>query len=251
MNFRRMIMFAFLYIPYGFRKITRTGVFGHYRAVYIDGPIPADGNPLKAALIKHHVKQFNEASCSVASVVSVINAIRDVYKGAPPPISQMDILEAVRTIHWKERMSDKGYKGRRGLPLITFGEVVISSLNTYKISHKYVEIVQAQKNTDQSEKIKRILWDRLNNYEKKGEGLIIAHFDQGAYVPGLNIPHISPVGGFDDKTGKVTILDVDITQERPYMIDFDTFYKGLSSDYNPLFRRFGFGNGGYVYIQLC
>ena len=251
MNFRRMMIFSLLYIPYGFRKITRTGVFGRHKASYIDGPIPSDGNPLKAALIKHHVKQFHEASCSVASVVTVVNAIREVYKDAPPPISQMDILEKVRTAHWKERMSsDKGYKGRRGLPLNTFGEVVIDSLNAYDIAYKTVEIIQAQKNTNSSDNIRKALWNRLDGFEKKGNGLIIAHFDQGAYVPGLNIPHISPVGGFNDKTGKVIILDVDYTQEKPYAIDFDIFYKGLSSEYNLLFKRFGFGNGGYVYIHL-
>jgi len=250
MNLRRMVIFPLLHIPYAYHKMTHTGAFGPQRAIYIDGPIHSNGNPLKAALLKHHVKQFHEASCSVASVVTVINAIREVYEGASTPITQMEILETVRAAHWKERMTDRGYKGRRGLPLITFGEVVISSLNAYNISHKFVEIVQAPKNSDSSKEVKKNLKGRLENFEKMGDGLVIAHFDQGAFVPELNIPHISPVGGFDKKSEKVTVLDVDTTQEKPYSVDFNAFYMGLSSNYNPLFRRFGFDNGGYVYIKL-
>ncbi len=250
MKLRRIIILAYLYVPYCLHKITGTGAFGRHQRENIDGPIQSDGNSLKSALIKHHVKQFHESSCSVASVVSVVNAIRDEQGDAPMPVSQMDILEKVRTANWKERMSKKGHNGKRGLPLPVLSEVVKSSLKAYGIAYKAFETIQAQKNSKQSEGIKEVLWKRLNDFEKKGDCLIIAHFDQGAYVPTLNIPHISPVGGFDTQNGDVTILDVDPLQEKPYKITFDTFYKGLSSNYHHFFRPFGFGSGGYVFIKL-
>jgi hypothetical protein len=248
MNLRRIIIHAYLYIPYCFHKITGTGAFGRHKAAYIHGPIQNDGNPLKAALLKHHVKQFHESSCSVASVVSVVNAIRSVQVDRPVPISQLDILEKVRTTNWKERMTANGYKGRRGIPLPLLGEIVKSSLDAYEIQYKAVATVPAPKNTDQSEKIRKILWQRLHDFEKRGDCLIIAHFDQGVYVPTLNIPHISPVGGFDTTNGDVIVLDVDPQQGKPYKISFDRFYKGLSSNYHHVFRPFGFGSGGYVYV---
>jgi hypothetical protein len=65
----------------------------------------------------------------------------------------------------------------------------------------------------------------------------------------LNIPHISPVGGFDTKNGDVTILDVNIQQERPYKIPFDTFWKGLFSNYHNVLKPFGYKSGGYVFIK--
>ncbi|RJQ58585.1 MAG: phytochelatin synthase [Desulfobacteraceae bacterium] len=247
MNLRRVFIHTILYLPFVFHKVTRSGSFGPCRAEDVDGPVPAGGNPLKAGLWKHHVKQFHESSCSVATVVSVVNALRGADAA---PITQMDILETVRTAFWKERMSEKGHKGRRGLPLPVLGEVVTSSLDQYGIGYAAVETVQAQKDPRHSKTIKEVLRRRLNDFEKKGNCLIIAHFDQGAYVPTLNIPHISPVGGFDPHTGEVILLDVDPQQEKPYRVRFDTFYKGLASDYNHVFRPFGYRSGGYVYIKL-
>ena len=160
MNPRRILMYAYLYVTYGFRKVTGTGPFGPNRVEYLYGPIHADGNPLKASLLKHHVKQFHGSSCSVASVVSAVNAIRDEQVDSPVPISQMDILDKVKTANWKERMTDKGYKGRRGLPLPVLGDVVKSSLDAYGLRYKAAETVPAPKNPHQSKKIGEVLRDR-------------------------------------------------------------------------------------------
>jgi hypothetical protein len=250
MNFRRLIIFAAFYIPYGIHRITRTGAFGGQRAEYLRNGIPSGGNRLKAGLIKHHVKQFHEASCSVATIVSVINAIREGWAETPPPINQMDILKKVRTANWRERMSEKGDNGKRGLPLAVLTDIVESSLDAYGIDYDVIETVQARKERNDAETIKKVLWARLEDFENLGNCVIIAHFDQGAFVPALNIPHISPVGGFDPIKGCVTMLDVDYAQEDPYSLSFDTFYKGLSSDYLHVLKPFGFGSGGYIYVKL-
>jgi hypothetical protein len=166
------------------------------------------------------------------------------------PISQVDILERVRTGNWKERMSEKGDNGKRGLPLPLLGEIVKSSLDAYEIEYKEIETIEAPKKSGQTEKVIKELKERLSDFETKGDCLIIAHFDQGAFLRTLNIPHISPVGGFDAKTDDVTILDVDPQQERPYKITFDTFCKGLFSNYHHVLKPFGYKSGGYVFVKL-
>jgi len=249
MNLRRMIIHAYLYVPYFFRKITRTGAFGRQKAEYLPDPVQTHGNALKAALLKHHVKQFHESSCSVATVVSVVNAIRAIKGGDHLPVRQMDILEKVQTGHWKERMGETGYNGKRGLPLPLLGKIVKSSLDAYGIPYKAVETIPVHKKFGRLEKIKKDLRNRLSDFEAKGNCLIIAHFDQGAFVPGLNIPHISPVGGFDAPNGYVTVLDVDPEQEKSYKITFQTFCKGLSR-YPHILKLFGYESGGYVFIKL-
>jgi len=235
---------------YFIHKITGTGAFSRKDAEYISDPIQTGGNSLKTALIKHHVKQYHEASCSVATVVSVVNALREKQGGNFVPISQRDILEKVRTAKWKERMSEKGDNGKRGLPLPLLGEIVKSSLDAYGIEYKEIETIEAQKKSSLSEKIKEDLRNRLLDFETNGNCLIIAHFDQGAFLRTLNIPHISPVGGFDAETGDVTILDVDPQQEKPYKISFDTFCKGIFSNYHNVLKLFGYKSGGYVFIKL-
>lgn len=251
MKVLRWVIFSYLYLQYFYQKMTKDGPFGAGRADYLSRPYQNTGNILKDGLFKYHVKQFNGAACSVASVVSVVNTLMDAagtWSGLP--VTQSAILEKVKTAHWKERMENRGYQGRRGIPLNTLGHVVQTTLDAYEIACQSVETVQASKDPDQSRKIKQTLRGRLEQFETGGNGVIIAHFDQGCYVPELHIPHISPVGGFDPVTEKVTVLDVDPSQPYPYQLSFDTFYKGLSSDYNMAFRMFGFGEGGYIFIRI-
>ncbi|MCP4718071.1 MAG: phytochelatin synthase [Desulfobacteraceae bacterium] len=247
----KYIMRSYLYLRYFFHKTTGTGTFGKNRANYIPTPYKKTENQLKNALFRHHVKQFHESSCSVASVVSVVNAILEKTNPVnQEPITQQQILEKVRTAHWKERMGADGYKGRRGLPLKVLGQIVKASLDAYEINYHSLEIVQARAGKKSSRPIRKILLSRLGQFETQGNCMIIAHFDQGCFVQDLNIPHISPVGGFDPDTQKVTILDVDPSQPHPYQISFDTFYKGISTHYNHVFKHFGYGRGGYIYIQI-
>jgi Phytochelatin synthase len=251
MRIFKYIMRSYLYLRYFFHKITWTGTFGRDRADRILPPYKQSKNALKNALFRHHVKQYHESSCSVASVVSVINALLDKNKPLNHgPITQQEILEKVRTAHWKERMGTNGYKGRRGLPLEVLGQVVKASLDAYEINYHALEIVQARGEKDLSPAIRATLVSRLKQFETRGNCLIIAHFDQGSFLQELNIPHISPVGGFDPVTHKVTLLDVDPSQPHPYQISFDRFYRGISTHYNHVFRYFGYGRGGYIYIQL-
>ncbi len=250
MLFIRYIINVYLYTRYYFHRITGTGPFGRKGAIHVPKRNPARGNPLKSALARHHVKQFHEASCSVASVVTAVNAIRDGDPGRPDPITQMDILEKVRTGHWKERMSENGHNGRRGLPLTLLGEIVTAGLDAYHIQYEAVEIIRASRQRKPSKRIRQRLLSHLKAFEEKGNRLIIAHFDQGCFIPALNIPHISPVGGFDAKTQSVLILDVDPLVKTPYTIPFNTFYKGISSNYHHVFRIFGYQCGGCVVIRL-
>ncbi|MCF6245836.1 MAG: phytochelatin synthase [Desulfobacula sp.] len=241
----------YLYSWYYFEKITRTNGFGSDQPVYIKKPCQSSGNQLKDALFQYHVKQFHESSCSVASVVSVVNALTHLQGTMKDmPVTQQELLERVKAAHWKERMGDNGYKGKRGLPLETLGQVVKASLTEFKISYKAMDIVPAIANTDTSSDFKNELKKSLERFEKKGDCLLISHFDQGSFIPEFHIPHISPVGGFDADTKTVTMLDVDPAQKWPYQISFDAFYKGISFNYHNVFRPFGFAHGGYIFIEL-
>ena len=241
---------AYLYGQFFFEKLTGSGAFGS-KPVYVKEPLPPSGNRIKDLLHQFHVKQFHESSCSVASVASVINAVSD-YQGRAqdPPLTQQDLLEDVRAAHWKERMSENGYKGRRGLPLETLGYVTEKSFEVYQLPYRTIEVVSAVTPPGRSAHFREKLAARLEQFEKKGDCLLIAHFNQGRFLPELHIPHISPVGGFDARTRMVTMLDVDPAQEQPYQILFDTFYKGVSCNYHNLFKPFGYAGGGYVCIHL-
>jgi len=251
LNLIRYAMRLYFYTRYGFHRMTGTGVFKSGHVIYLPVNVQPQWNPLKQALWKAHVKQFHESSCSVATVVSCINAVRALANGNAAPVSQSAILDRVTTGHWKERMSDTGYRGRRGLPLPLLGSIIKDSLEVYGIGFQDVDVVQTPNNGSERPLIKTTLKARLRDFDRLGNSLIVAHFDQGSLVPTLNIPHISPVAGYDSVTDRVTVLDVDPDQKSPYEVDFDTFYQGLSSDYHRVLLAYGYGSGGYVHIKLA
>ncbi len=249
MSLLRPLIHRYLYLPYWFGKITRSGPFGPGGAR--PAPPPAAGaNRLKAALFRHYVHQFNEAACSVATVATVVNALREVQAIAGPPVTQQELLETVATAHWKQRMHGDGYQGRRGLPLALLGQVVQDSLEACGIRYRSVETVAAaDPATAAARNAGAALRSRLHRFETRGDALLIAHFDQGALLPTLNIPHISPVGGFELRSAMVTILDVD-SDQTPYQVPFQRFQRAIASNYHHAFRPFGYGRGGYVHLRL-
>lgn len=251
MSYLRWIIRPYLFMKYLFQKNTKTGSFGGSAGEYVQTEYVETGNPVKDGLRRHHVKQFHESSCSVASVVSVINTLLDIQRsGKFSPVTQHELLNTVRAAHWKERMSSGGYKGRRGLPLDVLEAVVRGSLDVYGIAYRSVEKHQTFKDRISARRNKIRLFQDLDRFEKQGDVILIAHFDQGSFLPEYHIPHISPVGGFDPGTCQVTVLDVDTTQPYPYRVSLDTFYKGISYDYNLIFKHYGYGAGGYILIRL-
>lgn len=246
----RWIIRIYLTAWFRYDKINRTGGCEPGRAFFISQAYQPVGNRLKDGLFRYHVKQFHDASCSVATVASVVNTLSACRGVEHPAVSQRELLEKVRTAHWKERMGDGGYRGKRGLPLAVLGEVVKESLTVFKLPHQAVEILKAPRQGRALNAYKRTLRARLERFEKQGDCLIISHFDQGCFVPEFHIPHISPVGGFDAGQDLVTLLDVDPAQKRPYRISFNTWINGLSSRFNHVFRPFGYDGGGVVIIRL-
>ena len=243
-------MRGFLIFRYFVHRLSHTCGFGPGPAVRFD-PAAADasGPSLRAGLFRHHIKQFHESSCSVASVASAVNALLERrHPQRAGLITQKDLLETVREAHWKERMEPGGYQGKRGLPLAVLARVTRASLAAYGIPAR-VEVVHAPGGR-QARQAKRDLITHLLDFQVRDKSIIIAHFDQGSFLPELNIPHISPVGGFNPVSGEVTVLDVDWSQPRPYKISLERFYNGISTRYWGFFTPFGYGRGGYVRIIL-
>ncbi|MBW2201717.1 MAG: phytochelatin synthase [Deltaproteobacteria bacterium] len=204
------------------------------------------------ALMPNLVPQFNGASCSVASVATVLNTacFLSQKKGKKGPITQAEILDTVDVVHWKERVSSKGYSGRRGLPIEILGLAVEGSLKAFNIPYERVDVVALHPEMPEIGKRMEELKQRLVKFEKIKDTFLIAHFNQGIFTGGIHLPHISPVGAYDDEKNRVLILDVDPEQAEPYWVSFETFFEGLSWGYHGILKRFGYIGGGYVWIRL-
>ena len=198
------------------------------------------------------IPQFNETACSVASVAVVLNAARDLSRQTDGKISisQEEILERVDVVHWKNRVSRKGHKNRRGLTIEMLGQAVHGTLSTYDIPCEHIDVVSLNPKMKEIEIRKDELRQRLKSLENTNNAFIIAHFNQGIFTGGLHIPHISPIGAYDNDNDRVLILDVDPEQPEPYWITFDTFFEGLAWDYHGILKKYGYDGGGYVWICL-
>lgn len=208
-------------------------------------------NRLSQTLLENYEKQQSPSSCSVASAAIMVNTIQAMKnQNNPKRITQSQILERVRSVHWKERLSSKGYKGRRGLPFDVFGRAIAACLKDYEIPFKNFAAVAVDQTQGNHEAKKGLLRSRLLKMAQQQNCVIIAHFNQGFYFSTWQIPHISPVGGYDPAKDRVLVLDVDYEVEQPYFISTDTFFKGMSGIYPKMLRRYGYAAGGYVWVEF-
>lgn len=251
---RSLISYMTIGIQSGIYSTFQHAPFGKKRSRHFDRRIdgePAAYAPITTALLDHFTTQFNAASCSVASIATVLNAA-SAHLGLSQNlnITQHQLLTDIRTANWKARVSKSGHNGKRGLPLDLLESVVVECFRYYDIPCKDIKTVPLSVNHSDRRARKKVLLSRLTTLETIGDSLIIAHFNQGVFIKGLHLPHISPVGAFDSANRQVLILDVDPESPSPYWISFDTFLKGMSWEYNTILKRYGYAHGGYIWIRL-
>jgi hypothetical protein len=200
------------------------------------------------ALLASRVVQFNSYSCSAAAVATVVNAIRRI--SSPPglfrALSQQEVLRRVDCHHWRERVSDQGYRGSHGMPLLEFGEAVQAALSACRIFAARVQTVEIRPEMGDLEVRKKRLQRVLRALTEEPGDFLIAHFTQGEYFGDWYGGHISPVGAYDNRSERVLVLDVDPECPTPYWVSLDRFFEGLLGRSKVIGRP----GGGYVRIEL-
>ena len=238
----RLLRLRVLYL-----KVRRLGPHGEPARILT--PSALDGlsseNTRFKKLLTHWQAQATESSCSVASVACIINAMAG--ENAPRVANQMDLLETIRAGRWKERLSPEGWQGRRGLPLEVLGEVIPAALSYHGIEAA-VKLSPFYPREAMAIRLGRAR-TILNYFASNPGTFLIAHFDQGAFLPVLTIPHISPVAHWDPERETVVMLDVDPDQPIPYEISLSRFVHGISSHYGGLLKPYGYSHGGIVTIH--
>lgn len=255
MDFRRLK----IYLSIAYPSIKYALIHHHPFKKPVARPFSKNSSPLRPGpsgrrlkcLLDHYTLQFNDAACSVGTVATVLNCAREtIYGSSQAIVTQKEILDTVRVVNWKERILPSGNTEKRGLPLKQLGIALQTTLIAYKIPVEAYEVVYLTPESIQSPEKRAQLKKHLVSFENSDNQFIIAHFNQGFFLKGLHLPHISPVGAFDQETGAVLVLDVDKSGPGSYWIPFDVFFKALSDDYNRKFKRLGYSGGGYVWFSL-
>lgn len=177
------------------------------------------------ALMPYYVAQQNERSCSVASVVMMINAIRAGLDldSHDELITQAMLLEKVGGGKWKFSVGPQG----QGVLLEDLARYVRETLRLYGPRDFEVEVVRLRPDrADRYEHLRAVLVEN----EKSADDFVLAVFWQAELTddPEGNVGHIAPVGAFDEEHDSVLILDPDRQWYEPYWVPLKTLVDGMT-----------------------
>ena len=196
-------------------------------------------------LITHYTGQQNSISCSVAAVAMVLNAINRTHgalRAQDANYQQSRLIDDVKAVHWKERVTGDGWKGRRGLTLAELADVMTDALKTYGITGWTVSLRSFQDVAPGAlEELRAI----LQANESSADDFVMVHFLQDRLTddPGGPYAHISPVGAYDAARGRVLILDVDRDYYGPYWVSVERLLAALAA------RTPVYGYGGLLIVR--
>lgn len=194
------------------------------------------------SLIPYYAAQQNEASCSVASVTMLINAIRSRQDLSSEErlVTQSELLKKVKNDFWAKAVSEKvGF----GVTLDQLGDLIQKSLKAYGIEKAQVLVthVPLKRTPEFIKKFHQLL---LEN-EKSSKNYLIINFDQKIYTGDAPVGHFAPVGAFDPANNQVLVLDPDRTWYEPYWVSEERLLNGMATHDSASNQT-----RGYIYIEF-
>lgn len=195
------------------------------------------------AMIGYYVPQMNPYSCSAAAVAMTLNAAKF---GQPKTsddkvILQAELLDKVKSDHWKARLSEPGHQGKHGVELDRLGRVVKAAFHAYGFPRASVKVVHVDRADAAA---KKELLRVLTQNESSKKDFVIANFNQQVFTDDADAGHVAPIGAFDAKAGRVLVFDPDRDYYEPYWISVDTLLAGMAT----LDKGAG-AHRGYVVIE--
>lgn len=196
-------------------------------------------------LITHYTGQNNSLSCSVAAVAMVLNAIartQEDLRASDANFQQAKLIDDVKAVNRKERVTGSGWESRVGLTLSELEEVVSAALETYGINGWKTSLRSFKDATPKSLNELRTI---LEANEASADDYVILHFLQDRLTsdPGGPYAHISPIGAYDTVSGRVLLLDVDREYYGPYWVSLERLLIALCA------QTPAFGHGGLLILQ--
>ena len=196
------------------------------------------------ALSPYYVPQLTNASCSVASVAMLLNALRGLPARADAPlVTQPSLLEAAGSDRWSAQSAEDG----DGVTFADLEAYVRAGLAAFGVEPAEVEVLRP---TDASpatlERVRRLLAEN----ERSDRDVVLVYFNQGVLTGDWDGPHIAPIGAYDPETRRVLIMDVDREWYVPYWSTDERLLAAMlrpaPADQGPLAGE----TGGLVRVRL-
>ena len=190
-----------------------------------------------------YISQDTDSACSVASIAMLLNALRGVpARGDVELVTQSALRAALGDARWTSETAEPG-------PGVTFAElvrVVSESLHAYGLKSDEVDVFKPVDASNVSlAKLQRL----LAATEHSNKDIALLYYNQGVLTGDWDGPHISPIGAYDARHGRVLIMDVD---RRFYVPYWSPVRKVLQSMLKPAPAKFGAlagETGGIIWVR--
>jgi hypothetical protein len=207
------------------------------------------------AISPYYVPQVSRASCSLATVATLLNVLRGLpaYSDASL-VTQASLLDpaaamnppdpewADKTREWSDQVKETG----SGVTFPEFHQYVVASLNAYRLDAD----VKVFKPADRSKATLNQLRRLLVANERSAKDIVLIYFNQGVVTGDWDGPHLSPIGAYDAQRRRVLIMDVDRQWYVPYWTSderlLDAMLRPAPADQRTLAGQ----TGGAVWVKL-
>jgi hypothetical protein len=172
------------------------------------------------ALSPFYVPQATGSACSLATVATLVNALRGLPQlSTGELVTQTSLLKTVANDAWATDTAEHGGG-------ITFEELktyVALSLKAYDLDG-YIEVF---KPSDSSPATFAALRRMLADNERLANDIALIYYNQGVITGDWDGPHLSPIGAYDEASRRILIMDVDRQFYIPYWTSDEKLLEAL------------------------
>lgn len=176
-----------------------------------------------AAIYPHFVRQQTDASCSLASVTTLINASRAGKRRVP--VTQEQVLATDTTGAWRKSVQDHLGDG------VDLDAMALHVMRAFHAQVSPSVNVDVRRMGRSKQEFTAALESALLEGEASPTGVfvIINALQSKLFADGEVVGHMSVVGAYDARSRQVLILDVDNRNPLPYWVGIDTLVAGMNT----------------------
>src|SRR5262245_4564096 len=160
------------------------------------------------ALSPYYVPQATNSACSLATITTMLNALRGLPPLATDPLVTPAALSDALGPDWASKVREGG----EGVTFDEFKRYVQASLKAYDLAADIEVFKPADASTATLDALRRL----LSENERSDNDIALVYFNQGVITGDWDGPHLSPIAAYDAARRRVLILDVDREWYGPY-----------------------------------
>ncbi len=173
------------------------------------------------SLAPYYTAQQDDRSCSVATAVMLLNALRknQPLDSEAPLVTQKNLMSKVNISAWKRSVGPAGF----GVTLEEMKHYLEKSFLIYGLNNIRLESSHATPG------MRNMFLKYLKENEVSDRNFIIVNFLQGTLTGDTGGGHFAIIGAYDSHKNQVLIMDPDREWYEPYWVSVETLFKSMNT----------------------